>query len=191
MSTLDKPSASISNDDVHLSSPTDAESGGRAPRLPPKAASVKINVEGAFIVDDDTPTKNGAGNEYVHWEHKDIRLPHHTAVVSHIAVDVSHSYAHVASSLTLMYSDWWFSGQVGVLLPRVWVRHRRRQAELPQLRDRPDRLMYQFHTRPEAEADQAEWLHTRGFVYHGYRRWSIQVLQQNERCAACGCHTGR
>jgi type II pantothenate kinase len=60
----------------------------RPPRAPPNPASVKINVEGAFIVDDETNTRNGTGNEHVHWEHKDIRLPHHTDVVSHVAVDV-------------------------------------------------------------------------------------------------------
>lgn len=55
--------------------------------------SVRINVKGAYIV--DTPEEPGtpanisasAGNSY--YETKDIRLPNHTAVVSHIAVDVS------------------------------------------------------------------------------------------------------
>lgn len=61
---------------------------GRPPREPPKPASVKINVEGAFIVDEETSDRNGGGNEFVHWEHKDIRLPHHTDVVSHVALDV-------------------------------------------------------------------------------------------------------
>lgn len=60
-----------------------------------KPGSVKINVEGAFIVDPDTATpalrENGADNGRVspsHHETSDIRLPNHTAVVSHIAVDV-------------------------------------------------------------------------------------------------------
>lgn len=61
----------------------------RVSRAPPKPASVKINVEGAFIVNDETVVRNGA-SEFVHWEKKDIRLPHHTDVVSHIAVDVSY-----------------------------------------------------------------------------------------------------
>lgn len=60
----------------------------RVSKAPPKPASVKINVEGAFIVNDETVSKNG-GSEYVHFEQKDIRLPHHVDVVSHIAVDVS------------------------------------------------------------------------------------------------------
>lgn len=60
----------------------------RVGKAPPQPTSVKINVEGAFIVNDEPVQRNGA-SEYVHWEHKDIRLPHHTDVVSHVAVDVS------------------------------------------------------------------------------------------------------
>ncbi|KAK5106566.1 hypothetical protein LTS08_000686 [Lithohypha guttulata] len=67
-------------------------SPSRVPRAPPKPASVKINVEGAFIVNDETATRNG-GSEFVHWEQKDIRLPHHTDVVSHVAVDIGGSLA--------------------------------------------------------------------------------------------------
>jgi type II pantothenate kinase len=52
--------------------------------------SVKINVKGAFIVDQDAGSPNGSVNGASH-ETKDIRLPNHTAVVSHIAVDVSFS----------------------------------------------------------------------------------------------------
>ena len=69
--------------------PPDPDVGGRPARVPPNPASVKINVEGAFIVDDEINGKNGVGEDGVHYEHKDIRLPHHTAVVSHVAVDVS------------------------------------------------------------------------------------------------------
>jgi type II pantothenate kinase len=56
--------------------------------------SVKINVTGAFIVDQDSgsPT-NGTGNTNGgSHDTKDIRLPNHTAVVSHIAVDVRLSH---------------------------------------------------------------------------------------------------
>lgn len=65
--------------------------------------AVKINVKGAFIVDDEQESNgngNGNGNSHadavvacdgVHYEHKDIRLPHHTGLVSHVAVDVSSS----------------------------------------------------------------------------------------------------
>lgn len=66
----------------------DGDGPGRPPRAPPIPASVKINVEGAFIVDEDASGRNGAGSEFVHWERNDIRLPHHTDVVSHVAVDV-------------------------------------------------------------------------------------------------------
>lgn len=49
--------------------------------------SVKINVKGAFIVDQDSASPNGSVNGASH-DTNDIRLPNHTAVVSHIAVDV-------------------------------------------------------------------------------------------------------
>lgn len=54
--------------------------------------AVRINVEGAFIVDShpgsptETPPKNGRISPP--HETSDIRLPNHTAVVSHIAIDV-------------------------------------------------------------------------------------------------------
>jgi type II pantothenate kinase len=53
--------------------------------------SVRINVKGAFIVDQDTATPttpDGRSGSPGRHETKDIRLPNHTAVVSHIAVDV-------------------------------------------------------------------------------------------------------
>ncbi len=67
--------------------PTAADDN-RLHRMPTLAASVKINVEGAFIVDDDSDKEDAFIPEHVHWERKDIRLPHHTDVVSHVAVDV-------------------------------------------------------------------------------------------------------
>jgi hypothetical protein len=67
----------------------DPDAAVRPARVPPNPASVKINVEGAFIVDEEINGKSGTGEDGVHYEHKDIRLPHHTAVVSHVAVDVS------------------------------------------------------------------------------------------------------
>lgn len=55
--------------------------------------SVRINVQGAFIVDGTeqpaTPANGYANINGSYHEGKDIRLPNHTAVVSHIAVDVS------------------------------------------------------------------------------------------------------
>jgi hypothetical protein len=64
----------------------------RLHRIPTLAATVKINVEGAFIVDENSEgaKENGTITEHAHWERKDIRLPYHTDVVSHVAVDVSH-----------------------------------------------------------------------------------------------------
>ena len=52
--------------------------------------SVRINVKGAFIVDQGSasPTNGNGRGSPGHHETKDIRLPNHTAVVSHIAVDV-------------------------------------------------------------------------------------------------------
>jgi type II pantothenate kinase len=50
--------------------------------------SVKINVKGAFIVDHDPESPSGKTVNGGSYDTKDIRLPNHTAVVSHIAVDV-------------------------------------------------------------------------------------------------------
>jgi hypothetical protein len=56
---------------------------------------LKINVTGAFIVDEDnssgdgSPTQTGANTPSRNGpETKDIRLPHHKPAVSHMAVDV-------------------------------------------------------------------------------------------------------
>jgi hypothetical protein len=89
-SPVQPPSREIGGDDVRTPQiSVDPDAAARSARVPPNPASVKINVEGAFIVDDEINGKNGAGEDGVHYEHKDIRLPHHTAVVSHVAVDVS------------------------------------------------------------------------------------------------------
>ncbi|PGH13293.1 pantothenate kinase [Polytolypa hystricis UAMH7299] len=53
--------------------------------------SVKINVEGAFIVDDEPESPKSVDRDGIHYERKDIRLPHHTGVVSHVAVDIGGS----------------------------------------------------------------------------------------------------
>ncbi|KAL1957358.1 hypothetical protein VTO42DRAFT_6038 [Malbranchea cinnamomea] len=61
-----------------------------------KPGSVKINVKGAFIVDEDsepTTPPNAVELDGVHYEKKDIRLPHHTGVVSHVAVDIGGTLA--------------------------------------------------------------------------------------------------
>jgi type II pantothenate kinase len=49
--------------------------------------NVRINVQGAFIVDEEQPG-TPQSEDYEHDPH-DIRLPNHTSVVSHVAVDVS------------------------------------------------------------------------------------------------------
>lgn len=97
---------------------SEAASFGRPNGTPKRDAilnpgTIKINVQGAFIVDEDalTPCRsgrrspngaktraerrpsrvNGERDEYFTYQHdtSDIRLPNHTAIVSHIAVDVS------------------------------------------------------------------------------------------------------
>ena len=55
--------------------------------------AVKINVQGAFIVDEvpsypDHQPENGAQHDT-----KDIRLPNHKAVVSHVALDIGGTLA--------------------------------------------------------------------------------------------------
>jgi type II pantothenate kinase len=49
--------------------------------------NVRINVQGAFIVDEEVPG-TPQSEDYEH-DPKDIRLPNHTSIVSHVAVDVS------------------------------------------------------------------------------------------------------
>ena len=66
-----------------------AEGPGHLTRAISHPGSVKINVEGAFIVDEEPDNRNEGHDEGVYFENKDIRLPHHTGVVSHVAVDVS------------------------------------------------------------------------------------------------------
>ncbi|KAJ5116304.1 hypothetical protein N7456_000652 [Penicillium angulare] len=71
------------------------EPDGRRSRLEEaitNPGAVKINVTGAFIVDDDEPrSRSPIETDGVHYENKDIRLPHHTGVVSHVAVDIGGS----------------------------------------------------------------------------------------------------
>ncbi|KAL2023588.1 hypothetical protein VTK56DRAFT_2196 [Thermocarpiscus australiensis] len=58
--------------------------------------SVRINVKGAFIVDQESATPisvDGRSGSPGRHETKDIRLPNHTAVVSHIAIDIGGSLA--------------------------------------------------------------------------------------------------
>lgn len=57
--------------------------------------AVKINFQGAFIVDEELPATSGDGAQH---DSKDIRLPNHKAVVSHVALDASSSPYTVAST---------------------------------------------------------------------------------------------
>lgn len=52
--------------------------------------AIKINVQGAFIVDQETPSPVLEAVDGLDCKHdsKDIRLPNHTVAVSHVAVDV-------------------------------------------------------------------------------------------------------
>lgn len=70
--------------------PQGKRSSSRDPIAHP--GTVLINVQGAFIVDDSPPTPTaspGAPQEEFLHHTQDIRLPNHTAIVSHMAVDVS------------------------------------------------------------------------------------------------------
>lgn len=60
--------------------------------------AVKINFQGAFIVDEELPATSEDGAQY---DSKGIRLPNHKAVVSHVALDASSSpYIVANTSLT-------------------------------------------------------------------------------------------
>lgn len=88
--------------------------------------SVKINVQGAFIVNEDSALANGSAEDGAHHETTDIRLPNHTAVVSHVAVDVCRSWLSIATSNRRTYADlrvidWGIPRQACLLLPRTGV----------------------------------------------------------------------
>lgn len=53
-----------------------------------RPGAVRINVQGAFIVDEDPNTPPPSQTDGAQHDTKDIRLPNHTDVVSHVAVDV-------------------------------------------------------------------------------------------------------
>lgn len=150
MTALEENAIDVEETDPDPNQDTSALADGdaldRPVRQPPSAAAVKINVEGAFIVDDEIADRNGVGSEHVHWEHKDIRLPHHTDVVSHVAVDVGlaapFSPVYGLDTDMMNYTDWWLSGQTRLLLPRTRVERRRWSPKLPELRDRPDRFVH-------------------------------------------------
>ena len=55
--------------------------------------AVKINVQGAFIVDQDEAPDENLSDEGAQHDSRDIRLPNHKAVVSHVALDIGGSLA--------------------------------------------------------------------------------------------------
>lgn len=55
--------------------------------------AVKINVQGAFIVDELEPQGENLSEDGAQHNTRGIRLPHHTAVVSHVALDIGGSLA--------------------------------------------------------------------------------------------------
>ncbi|KAI5197840.1 hypothetical protein AUEXF2481DRAFT_37956 [Aureobasidium subglaciale EXF-2481] len=62
--------------------------------------TIKINVSGAYIIDNGEPAQSPASDSGVEeqgYEHdrRDIRLPNHTSVVSHVAADIGGSLAKV------------------------------------------------------------------------------------------------
>ena len=108
--------------------------------------SVKINVKGAFIMDQDSGSPNGSyvtANGGSH-DTKDIRLPNHTAVVSHIAVDVC-SYGPYPlheckrEPYLIAMADWRVPRKVGILLPGAAFARTRRTIAFYEFRDGSDR----------------------------------------------------
>lgn len=58
-----------------------------------RPGTVKINVTGAFIIEEGSTTPQPQDEDGPLHETKDIRLPHHTSIVSHVAVDIGGSLA--------------------------------------------------------------------------------------------------
>ena len=113
-----------------------------------RPADVYINVEGAFLSDgDDTGSPAGGdSDDELEYHSRDIRLPNHRAVVSHMAVDVCscavgglwfygftvlwfYGYYGYMGAWPLMISpDWWLARQAGLLCLRALGRSDRRTA---------------------------------------------------------------
>ena len=53
-----------------------------------RPAAVSIRVEGAFIIDEQRLDKQAQDEDGISQDTEDIRLPQHSAIVSHVAVDV-------------------------------------------------------------------------------------------------------
>ena len=101
-----------------------------------RPGSVRINVTGAFIVSDGSVTPQVHEEDGVVHDTGDIRLPHHTAVVSHVAVDVPLPPPLTRLNiLTAIATDWGLPRQTGLLHPRTPFPFARRTAQLPEIRD--------------------------------------------------------
>ena len=70
---------------------------------------VNINVKGAFILETSQTSS----------ETRDIRLPNHRAVVSHVAVDVRRPLARLLAAPTKGLLDWRLLSQDSLLLART------------------------------------------------------------------------
>ena len=55
-------------------------------------AAVTIKIEGAFIIDEERLDKQLQDEDGISQDTRDIRLPQHSTIVSHVAVDVSVSF---------------------------------------------------------------------------------------------------
>ncbi|KAK0717137.1 fumble-domain-containing protein [Lasiosphaeria miniovina] len=98
----DKDDSATAHIEAHAPAPA-AASNGLRPRTATGGSiidttlshpgSVRINVKGAFIVDLESTASNGRTGSPHNHETRDIRLPNHTAVVSHIAIDIGGSLA--------------------------------------------------------------------------------------------------
>lgn len=151
--------------------------------------AVRINVEGAFIVDSHpgSPTGTPCNNGRISPSHEtsDIRLPNHTAVVSHIAIDVSTPPQDVpgrdpeTQCADSRRVDWRLPGKARLLHHRGPQHRARRQAQLPQLRDGQDRRLPRVHEPPKQEAG-AERLAAQRALRHGDGRRRVQVLRQDQ-----------
>lgn len=90
MTSSNRNSAHLDADGLRrLAKPSSDARAGCLEEAITNPGAVKINVKGAFIVDDEPQSKSPVEAEGIRYENKDIRLPHHTGVVSHVAVDVS------------------------------------------------------------------------------------------------------
>ncbi|TLD22295.1 hypothetical protein PspLS_07862 [Pyricularia sp. CBS 133598] len=98
------PTTSSSLPSRQITRPRTATSTAEIDSTISRPGAVRINVKGAFIVDGSqtpaTPSGNCNGNGLLtgrsspdHHQTQDIRLPNHTAVVSHVAIDIGGSLA--------------------------------------------------------------------------------------------------